>query len=140
VPGESTNTLFHFRSFCERQPHLAAMIDSFQGKLDDAIVAGDNSFSAENYRVIHFVADVPVRVPEHIAASAPAGSENLGPVVFALCEFQMLDAETDAANEVGDASHDAYKERQRAAVYNRLRLGARQTLGDGDGSPDDQEP
>jgi hypothetical protein len=37
----------------------------------------------------------------------------------------MLDAETDASNEVGDASHDAYKRRQREAVFRRLRLGAR---------------
>jgi uncharacterized protein (TIGR04552 family) len=129
VPGESTNTLFHFRSYCEASPHLREMIDSFQGELDEALVPGDNTFSAANYRVIHFVADVPVRVPEHMTAGAPPGCESLGPVVFVLCEFQMLDAETDAANEVGDASHEAYKQRQRAAVYNRLRLGARQSSG-----------
>ncbi len=128
VPGESTNTLFHFRSYCENHPHLHEMIDSFQGDLDEALVPGDNTFSAANYRVIHFVADVPVRVPQHIAESAPPGCESLGPVVFVLCEFQMLDAETDASNEVGDASHDAYKERQRAAVYSRLRLGTRHAL------------
>lgn len=125
VPGESTNTLFHFRQFCESHPHLNKMTSNFQGELDEALVAGDNTFSAENYRVIHFVADVPVRVPDHIMDLAPPGSESLGPVVMVLCEFQMLDAETDAANEVGDASHEAYKERQRRAVYNRLRLGAR---------------
>lgn len=125
VPGESTNTLFHFRQFCESHPHLNKMTANFQGELDEALVAGDNTFSAENYRVIHFVADVPVRVPDHIMDLAPPGSESLGPVVMVLCEFQMLDAETDSANEVGDASHEAYKERQRRAVYNRLRLGAR---------------
>lgn len=126
IPGESTNTLLHFRSFCEAHPHLRAMIPSFQGEVDEALVAGDNRFSAENYRVIHFVTDVPVRVPEHVLEMAPPGCENLGPVVFVPCEFQLLDAETDAQNEVGDASHAAYKERQRNAVYQRLRLGARQ--------------
>jgi hypothetical protein len=69
-----------------------------------------------------------VRVPDHITDLAPPGSESLGPVVMVLCEFQMIDAETDAANEVGEASHEAYKERQRRAVYNRLRLGARTAL------------
>jgi uncharacterized protein (TIGR04562 family) len=44
-----------------------------------------------------------------------------------LCEFQLLDAESDAANEGGDASHEAYKQRQRQAVFRRLRLGARST-------------
>ena len=108
------------------------MIENFQGEVDESLVPGDNHFSAENYRVIHFVADVPVRVPAHLIESAPPGCEALGPVVFVLCEFQMLDAETDANNEVGDASHAAYKQRQRQAVYNRLRLGARQSLADRD--------
>jgi uncharacterized protein (TIGR04562 family) len=56
---------------------------------------------------------------------APPGSELLGPIVYMLCEFQLLDAETDSANEGGDASHDAYKHRQKQAVFRRLRIGAR---------------
>jgi uncharacterized protein (TIGR04552 family) len=136
VPGESTNTLFHFRSFCEKHPHLNSMTGSFQGEIDEALVPGDNHFSADNYRVIHFVADVPVRIPSHIVESAPPGCEALGPVTFVLCEFQMLDAKTDSNNEVGDASHAAYKQRQRTAVYNRLRLGARQSLS----SPEHETP
>lgn len=127
VPRESTNSLFHFRSFCEAHPHLSQMTHAFQGQVDETLVAGDNRFSAENYRVIHFVTDVPVRVPHHIMESAPPGCESLGPIVYVLCEFQMLDAETDAANEIGEASHDAYKRRQKDAVFRRLRLGARQT-------------
>ncbi len=125
VPKESTNTLFHFRSYCDVHPHLSAMTEHFQGEVDDAMTPGDNRFSAATYRVIHFVTDVPVRVPDHIMESAPPGSEALGPIVYMLCEFQMLDAETDASNEVGEASHDAYKRRQREAVFRRLRLGAR---------------
>jgi uncharacterized protein (TIGR04552 family) len=125
VPGQSTNTIFHFRSYCDRQPHLKQMMDRFQGPLDDELTPGDNRFSAPNYRVIHFVTDVPLRVPPHIMELAPPGSENLGPIVYMLCEFQLLDAESEAANESGDASHEAYKRRQRAAVRRRLRLGAR---------------
>ncbi len=138
VPKESTNTLFHFRSYCDKVPRLAQLAQSFQGEVDESLVPADNRFSAPSYRVIHFVTDVPVRVPDHIMESAPPGSNSLGPIVYMLCEFQMLDAETDAANEVGDASHDAYKRRQREAVFRRLRLGARQNTppsGDGpDGS------
>lgn len=126
VPRESTNSLFDFRRYCEAHPHLSKMLSFFQGQADEEIGAGDNRFSAENYRVIHFVTDVPVRVPEHIMESAPPGCESMGPIVYVLCEFQLLDAQTDAANEVGDASHDAYKRRQKEAVYRRLRLGARQ--------------
>ena len=60
-----------------------------------------------------------------IAELAPPGSENLGPIVYMLCEFQVLDAESEAANETGEASHDAYKQRQRQAVFRRLRRGSR---------------
>lgn len=127
VPDESTNTIFHFRSFCEKQPHLARMVERFQGNIDDQLTPGDNRFSAPTYRVIHFVADVPLRVPQHLMELAPAGCENLGPVVYMLCEFQLLDAETEEMNESGEASHDAYKLRQRAAVMHRLRLGGRPT-------------
>lgn len=125
VPDQGTNTIFHFRSFCEAVPHLSQMVERFQGKIDDQLTPGDNRFSARTYRVIHFVADVPLRVPQHLMELAPAGCENLGPVVYMLCEFQLLDAETEAMNEAGEASHDAYKLRQRAAVMRRLRLGAR---------------
>ncbi|HLV21980.1 MAG TPA: TIGR04552 family protein, partial [Polyangiaceae bacterium] len=84
-------------------------------------------FSAPSYRVIHFVTEVPIRVPAHLMEHAPPGSETLGPIVYMLCEFQLLDADSEAANEASDASHDAYKARQREAVFRRLRLGARKS-------------
>ncbi|HEY3495685.1 MAG TPA: TIGR04552 family protein [Polyangiaceae bacterium] len=125
VPKQSTNTIFHFRSYCEAHPNLAGMVPEFQGTLDDDLTPGDNRFSAKTYRVIQFVTDVPVRVPQHLMELAPPGSEQLGPLVYMLCEFQVLDAESEAKNETGDASHDAYKQRQREAVFRRLRLGSR---------------
>ena len=129
VPKQSTNTIFHFRSYCETHPHLSAMVPEFQGSIDDELTPGDNRFSAPTYRVIQFVTDVPVRVPPHVMQLAPPGSELLGPLVYMLCEFQVLDAESEAQNEVGDASHEAYKQRQREAVFRRLRLGSRGTEG-----------
>src|ERR1044071_6499608 len=96
VPQQSTNTIFHFRSYCEGHPHLRDMVDKFQGQIDDELTPGDNRFSAPEYRVIHFVADVPVRVPVSFTRLAPPGSESLGPVVYLLCEFQLVDAETEA--------------------------------------------
>jgi uncharacterized protein (TIGR04552 family) len=129
VPGESTNTIFHFRSYCDDHPVLAPMVESFQGAVDDQLTPGDNRFSAPNYRVLHFVADVPLRVPPHLMELAPPGCESLGPVVYMLCEFQLLDAESDGLNESGDASHEGYKARQRAAVMRRLRLGASPSRG-----------
>lgn len=135
VAGESINTIFHFRSYCESHPHLRGMAPSFQGIIDDALTPGDNRFTAPTYRVIHFVADIPVRVPKHIADLAPPGSEEYGEVVYMLCEFQLVDAVTEATNESGDASHAAYKQRQKKAVSRRLRLGARQNAVEGTDPP-----
>ena len=124
VPKQSTNSIFDFRAYCAKTPGLSDLVPQFQGDPDGPLPS-DNRFSGANYRVIQFVTDVPVRVPPHLMEFAPAGSENLGPIVYMLCEFQVLDAESEAHNETGDASHDAYKHRQREAVFRRLRLGSR---------------
>ncbi len=123
VPGESQNTIFDFRQYCQQSPHLASLHASSQEPANEALLSAVNRFSASTYKVIHFVADVPVRVPQHIVELAPRDSESFGPIVYMLCEFQILDAETDVANEGGDASHEAYKRRQREAVARRLRVG-----------------
>jgi uncharacterized protein (TIGR04552 family) len=124
VPSESTNTIFHFRSYCERYPHLKNLTRSLQAGADDELTVGDNTFSAENYRVIHFVVDLPVRLPADIMEMAPPAAWALGPIIFVLCEFQLIDRETEAANELGEASHAKYKERQKHAVMRRLKLGS----------------
>ena len=51
----------------------------------------------------------------------------LGPVVSVLSEFQIVDRDTEVANELGDGSHTAYKNRQKEAVMRRLKLGTRAT-------------
>ncbi len=125
VPGQSTNTIFNFDRTCREDPHLSQLMEQFQGRPDEQPPGGDNRFSAAEYRTIQFITDVPVRVPRHLMELAPPGSAPLGKVVYMLCEVQLLDADTEAANETGAANHQAYKERQREAVLRRLRLGAR---------------
>jgi uncharacterized protein (TIGR04552 family) len=124
VPGESINTIFHFRSYCENNVHLRVLLKNLQRGADDELTTGDNSFSAESYRVIHFVVDLPVRLPPEIMEMAPPAAWALGPIIFVLCEFQIIDRETEAANELGEASHAKYKERQKQAVMRRLKLGS----------------
>ena len=46
-------------------------------------------------------------------------------MIFVQAEFQILDHDTDAANELGDASHATYKDRQKLAVMRRLKVGGR---------------
>jgi uncharacterized protein (TIGR04552 family) len=125
IPGQSTNTLFHFRTYCEEHPHLSQIFTKLQTKpnLEDELTRLENRFSAQTYSVVHFVVDMPLRVPPEMLKRAPAQASNLGPVVFVLTEFQILDRHTELRNELGDASHAAYKERQKRAVALRLKVG-----------------
>jgi uncharacterized protein (TIGR04552 family) len=125
IPGQSTNTLFHFRSYCDTHPHLADLYSKLQTKpdIEDSLTRMENRFSATNYSVVHFVVDMPLRVPPEMLKRKPAAAEGLGPVVFVLTEFQILDRHTEQRNELGDASHAAYKERQKRAVALRLKVG-----------------
>jgi uncharacterized protein (TIGR04562 family) len=91
--------------------------------LEDGLSPIDNRFTAPSYRVVHFVADVPVRVPDKVLAAAPPGVSELGHTIFVQTEFQVLDRATDESNEAGDASHQAYKARQKLAVMHRLKVG-----------------
>jgi len=124
VPSESINSIYQFRSYCNAHPHLDQLAARLQQGVGDDLVLSDNVFSAEDYRIIHFVVDLPVRVPHDIMAKAPPHAQALGAIVFGLCEFQMVDQETEETNETGDASHARYKNRQRRAVRDRLKLGA----------------
>jgi uncharacterized protein (TIGR04552 family) len=129
IPGQSTNTLIDFPAFCRQHPRLTEMLPYAQGgALDDSASAVvDNVFSAKSYRVIHFVVDLPVRVPDEVIAQAGPNAQSLGHAIFVLVEFQIVDQKTDESNETGDASHARYKERQRVAVMERLRMGFRST-------------
>ncbi|MDQ3036053.1 MAG: TIGR04552 family protein, partial [Myxococcota bacterium] len=125
VPGQTTNTMFHLRRYCASQPRLAELARELQpvGDEEEDRPIVDNQFTAATYRVVHFVADMPVRVPQEILDAAPPAAWALGRVVFAQAEFQVIDRETEHANEMGEASHDAYKDRQKLAVMRRLKLG-----------------
>lgn len=125
VPGESTNTLFPFRRYCESHPHLATLLPQMQlaPDVDDDATRIDNQFTAPTYRVVHFVVDMPVRVPQEVMDSAPPAAWALGQVIFGQTEFQIIDRDTEQANEMGEASHEAYKRRQQMAVARRLKVG-----------------
>jgi len=126
IPGESVNTIFHFKSYCTKVPHLCGMLADMQTPLGDDLNPGDNRFSADNYRTIHFVVDLPVRLPRETLELAPSHARTLGSIVYVLCEFQLIDQDTEAANELGEASHARYKERQKSAVMRRLKIGSRE--------------
>ena len=125
IPGQSTNTLFHFRAYCESQPRLRELFRDVQlpADLEDDMTRMQNRFTADTYQVVHFVVDMPVRLTLEMAGLAPAAARALGPSVFVQTEFQIIDRFTEQRNELGDASHAAYKERQKQAVMHRLKVG-----------------
>lgn len=126
IPGQSINSIFQFKRYCQEQDHLKGYLAEMQAGADEDYTPSDNVFSADNYRVIHFVVDMPVRLPRKLLERAPSSAWSLGPVVFVICEFQVIDRETESANEQGEASHAKYKDRQKKAVIRRLQLGMRE--------------
>jgi uncharacterized protein (TIGR04562 family) len=124
VPGQSINSIFSFKSYVERTPlkHLVGQLQ-VHGALEDDYTPSGNLFSAQEYRIIHFVVDMPVRLPKRILDRAPPSATPLGNVIFVICEFQIVDRDTETQNELGEASHAKYKDRQKKAVMRRLQLG-----------------
>jgi uncharacterized protein (TIGR04552 family) len=124
VPGQSINSVFSFRSYVEKTL-LKGLLGEMQvhASASDDYTPSENQFSAETYRIIHFVVDMPVRLPRRILDRAPPSASVFGNVIFVICEFQIVDRDTETHNEIGDASHAKYKERQKKAVMRRLQLG-----------------
>jgi uncharacterized protein (TIGR04552 family) len=110
VPGESLNQLVDLTDILRRQE-----------KGDPATVTAPfsvNEFSGPEYRIVNFVADLPLRIERLLPkADIPA---DLTHVVFVLTEFQIADKATAIRNESGASSHEAYKARQHERVRMRL--------------------
>jgi len=108
VPGESVNQLVDLHQV-------------LHGRLEAAPAPNDypyNEFSGPEYRIINFVADLPLRVDRLLSrAEAPPDETH---VVFMLTEFQIADKATATRNESGASSHEAYKARQNERVRMRL--------------------
>jgi uncharacterized protein (TIGR04552 family) len=124
VPNQSINSVFSLHEYLASTP-LRPLLSQMQlqNPDGDGYTPTDNQFSAEQYRIIHFVVDMPVRLPRRILDRAPPAAAPLGNVIFVICEFQIVDRDTEANNELGEASHAKYKERQKKAVMRRLQLG-----------------
>jgi uncharacterized protein (TIGR04552 family) len=109
VPGESVNQLIDLQQLSQDRLGAAGPVPS-----DDPY----NEFSGPDYRIINFVADLPLRIDRLLprAEIPPDGAH----VVFVLTEFQIADKVSAQRNESGASSHEAYKARQRERVRSRL--------------------
>ncbi len=121
IPGESVNRLLHFRQMVEGTPAFARFADQLAEPLDYEETNGgpDNEFSGPSCRRGGGGGELPVRVDQALVESV-GNVRELGPILFALTEFQIVDADTAQRNEAGENSHKAYKGRQKQSVRTRL--------------------
>ena len=118
VPGQTQNTLICFRQLLRDWPSLRNMAPHLQvGLLDDEQEPEHNEFSGESYKVLNFVAELPVRLPER---AVDVGD---GRIAFCMVELQLVDRDTAEANESGENAHLRYKRRQLRRVLRRLSRG-----------------
>jgi len=126
VPGETVNDLVPLKHIVEHHATLATLVPQLQNEFDakdGEHIERANEFSGPSYRVVNFVADMPVRLDEFLCRVGTPTDGDYGQIVFVLTEFQLLDAKQAQANELGENSHEKYKERQRARVKLRLTRG-----------------
>jgi uncharacterized protein (TIGR04552 family) len=118
VPGQTQNTLICFRQLLRDWPSLRNMAPQLQvGLLDDEQEPEHNEFSGDSYKVLNFVAELPVRLPER---AVDVGD---GRIAFCMVELQLVDRDTALANESGENAHLRYKRRQLRRVLRRLSRG-----------------
>jgi uncharacterized protein (TIGR04552 family) len=125
VPGESQNDIIAFRKAVEESPSLSRLATQLQQDIGIEAEEGErtNEFSGPGYRIINFVADLPIRIDEYVMRVDDPAFAEYGPVVFVMTEFQVVDAKTAQNNDHGENSHERYKERQMAKVKVRLLRG-----------------
>jgi uncharacterized protein (TIGR04552 family) len=127
IPGESQNDIVDLQALVEDdaalRTHLSELLD-LASEAPDKRSTQSNEFSGPSYRVINFVADLPVRIDKHLGLPPddPLFADT-GNIVFVLTEFQIVDTRTAQANELGENSHERYKERQVTRVRARLMHG-----------------
>ena len=129
VPRQSNNTLLELDTMLVRAGNLLAIREARGETLNlnepggqAVLSAPTNEFSGPTYRVVHFVAEIPVRVDRVL----PFRSEvlrNRGGVSYGTVEFQISDERTAQQNESGENRHALYKKRQLGRVRQRLERG-----------------
>lgn len=118
VPGQTVNTLLDARAVRQRAADLAGNPDAAPQE-EAGTTAGPNEYSSSAYRILNFVADLPVRVDSYLEEQSIDPLKR-GRVVFVLAEFQVCDQATAQANEEGPSAHAHYKARQLSGARERL--------------------
>lgn len=127
VPGQTVNTLIdldslkvlHEGAFDTEEGAPAPVAAPAAAESTPSGTAGvANEFSGQSFRLLNFIADLPVRVDSLLPPGSRADGRHC--VVFVTAEFQIMDKGTAEANEQGENSHTQYKHRQHQHVRVRL--------------------
>jgi uncharacterized protein (TIGR04552 family) len=126
APGQAVNLLVNFTALIESLETYRKQASELQLELghEEQTLRHVNEFSGPTYRVVSFIVDVPLRVPDELLPPA-SDREGLGRVLFGLAEMQIVDKETDDENAKGENRHDRYRARQLMKVRDRLERGMR---------------
>jgi uncharacterized protein (TIGR04552 family) len=126
LSGESYNTLFSLDQYIAKHPHLSKLSKNMQDLSTQKATSpmpNENIYSSPEYKVVHWVADMPVRINHYENAYMTDGVNPVPrPVLYIRAEIQILDRKTHKANERGHASHKLYKARQLDSVLRRLKV------------------
>src|SRR5207245_8537713 len=118
VPGQTQNTLISFRELLRDWPSLKPLAPELQMDLQEEEQEPEqNEFSGDSYKMLNFVAELPVRLPER---AVDAGD---GRIAFCMVELQLVDRENALGDERGGNAHLRYKRRQLRRVLRRLSRG-----------------
>ena len=126
VPTQTENSLINFKELLREYPNFQKHVKDLH--LDEDYEEREshrpgNRFSGSGYRILNFVADVPIRLDAFLPSPEKDDRPRKGRIALALCEFQICDEEQAVTNEQGENSHDRYKQRQRDVVLKRLSRG-----------------
>ncbi|HEY3446764.1 MAG TPA: TIGR04552 family protein [Myxococcales bacterium] len=129
VPDQTENTLIDFQEAVEGSPALHKHVPNLHlpvaheanERRKKAKKRSSNPFSADTYKVLNFVIDLPIRIDSYLGPEDPRPGRPR--IVFSWVEFQLMDMATAAENERGDSSHERYKARQKVKVLRRLSKG-----------------
>ncbi len=125
VPGQSRNDLLPPSRILEALPHLEGLVPKLQYRIEEAEDAeAFNRYSGSDFRMLNFIADMPLRVDDLVADLRDSRMGGLGTLIYSVVEFQLFDQATWEANEQGESSHERYKDRQKWDVVRRLMYGA----------------
>jgi len=127
VPSQTDNTLIRFKDLVKQYPNFKKYARQLHLDLDyeerELINRTGNAFSGSTYRVLNFVADVPIRLDAFLPPPEKDDRARQGRITLSTCEFQIADEKTAIQNEKGENSHERYKQRQRDVVLKRLSSG-----------------